>query len=133
MGSSSSAIDSRRATANTFRASYARRARCGTSSASALSRKRGEHVVETGERLSDRSGPFDRDTRHLEPKDRERHRDPVIAARVDDTLMKGTGLDADRVRERLRGPAERVDPVRDRDDAIALLLAGVADAGELRR
>ena len=47
--------------------------------------------------------------------------------------MQRPWLDADRIGERLRRSAERVDPVRDRDDAIALLLSGVADAGELRR
>src|SRR5213076_1197646 len=74
---------------------------------------------------------FDRDTRHLETEDRERHRDAVIAGRLHRPFMQGPRHDADRVGERLRVSAERVDPVGDRLHAVALLFAGVRDPGEL--
>src|SRR5207247_6544360 len=57
----------------------------------------------------------------------------MVAVGVDGPLVKRPWLDTDRVRERLRAPAERVDARRDRVHPIAFLLARVADAGELGR
>src|SRR5205823_13908725 len=84
-------------------------------------------------RLRDRTRALDRDYGHLQSGNRERHRDAVIAAGVEDPVMQWRRLDADGVGECLRAPAERVDAIRDDRHPVALLLSGMPDAGELGR
>src|SRR5258706_15801003 len=94
------------------------------------SRELGEHLVELREGLCHRTRALDRHAWHLQTEYRERHRDAVIAARVDDPVVQRSGLDADRIGERLRASAEGLDAVRHDGHAVAFLLAGVTDAGE---